>query len=45
MSMFVGLTGLAEPDPVSGLFKFLSVLKFIFFFFIMDDSMFIENMK
>lgn len=43
--MFVCLTGSVEPDPISGLFIFLSVLKFIFFFFIMDKLMFIENMK
>jgi len=43
--MFVGLTGLAEPESVSGMFKFLSVLKFIFIFFIIDKLMFIENIK
>jgi hypothetical protein len=43
--MFVGLTGLAEPDPVSGMFKFLFVLKFIFIFFIIGNLMFIKNIK
>ena len=43
--MFVGLTGLAEPDPVSGMFKFLFVLKFIFIFFIINDLMFVKDIK
>jgi hypothetical protein len=43
--MFAGLTGSSEPDPVSGLFKVLFELKFIYIFFIMDNLMFIKNMK